>query len=170
VNIINRPDRTFDYQIWYYLAGPMSGLPEYNYPAFEKASIALEEQGIKVKSPHTIDHGQHEFKTTPYSSIHSCVQMVTLIDPDGREYGADCGKPADDPIHSLARGALPYQVYMKAGYRMLLNCGGIVLIQGWTQSRGAMNELFVARSLSYPVYALGPNNEFLLELPTGSEA
>lgn len=167
MNIILKPGHEFDYGLWYYLAGPMTGLPEYNYPAFEKAVIALEEAGIKVKSPHTIDHGQHEFETTPYTSIHSCIRMMTVIGPDGREYGADCGEQPDAPIHSLVLGALPYATYMKAGYRMLLNCNGIILLHGWSQSKGTNHELHVARSLGYPIYTLGQNMEFLMELAEG---
>lgn len=164
MNIINKPGHEFDFSLWYYLAGPMTGHPEYNYPAFEKATTVLEENGVKVKSPHLIDHQQHEFKSTPYSSIHSCVRMMTEIGPDGREYGRDCGEQPDHAIHNLRLGALPYSTYMKAGYRMLLNCSGIILLHGWTQSKGTNHELYVARSLGYPVYTLGAHNEFLMEI------
>ena len=35
-----------------YLSGPMSGLPEYNYPAFRKATANLRKQGFIICSPH----------------------------------------------------------------------------------------------------------------------
>lgn len=35
-----------------YISGPMTGLPEYNYPAFIKAKKMLEEKGYVVLSPH----------------------------------------------------------------------------------------------------------------------
>lgn len=35
-----------------YLSGPMTGLPEYNYPAFAEAATALRSQGHDVYSPH----------------------------------------------------------------------------------------------------------------------
>lgn len=167
MNIILKPGHEFDYGLWYYLAGPMTGLPEYNYPAFEKAVSALEEAGIPVKSPHTIDHRQHEFTNPPGYFSPSCTRMMTFIDADGREYGGDCGERPDHPIHSLALGALPYATYMKAGYRMLLNCDGIILLHGWSQSKGTNHELHVARSLGYPIYTLGQNLEFLMELDEG---
>lgn len=44
----------FDYSPVYYLAGPMSGYEEYNYPAFERTYQALLADGIKVESPHKI--------------------------------------------------------------------------------------------------------------------
>ena len=38
-----------------YLAGPMTGLPDYNYPAFNAAAAALRSQGLHVENP--ADHG-----------------------------------------------------------------------------------------------------------------
>lgn len=41
-----------------YLAGPMSGLPNYNYPAFNRSQFILEAAGYEVINPTSI--GQHE--------------------------------------------------------------------------------------------------------------
>jgi hypothetical protein len=49
-----------------YIAGPMSGLPGYNRPAFEAAQRALRHAGYDVQSPHTIDAGGEERSWTWY--------------------------------------------------------------------------------------------------------
>lgn len=36
----------------YYLSGPMTGYPEYNYPEFERVKKILEKQGYRIESPH----------------------------------------------------------------------------------------------------------------------
>ncbi len=38
-----------------YISGPMSGLPEHNFPAFEAAAKALRARGHEVVSPHEVD-------------------------------------------------------------------------------------------------------------------
>lgn len=40
----------------YYISGPMSGYPEYNFSAFEQAAEWCREQGLVVLSAHEINH------------------------------------------------------------------------------------------------------------------
>lgn len=44
----------FDFELTWYLAGPMSGYPEYNYPVFEDAARVLRMTGVKLVSPHEV--------------------------------------------------------------------------------------------------------------------
>ena len=39
-----------------YIAGPMTGYPQYNYPAFAYVATALRAQNVDVRSPHEIDN------------------------------------------------------------------------------------------------------------------
>jgi hypothetical protein len=51
-----------------YLAGPMSGLPEYNFPAFRDAAARLRALLFDVVSPVELDHGPGE--PGSYSNQH----------------------------------------------------------------------------------------------------
>lgn len=100
----------------WYLAGPMTGLPEFNFPAFEAAKLDLEKIGFDILSPHTIDHGE---------------------------------VPGE-------RGKLPYHVYLRAGFKMLLECRGIIMLPDWTKSRGAVAEFNLAMSLGMDIMQYDP--------------
>lgn len=41
----------FDFKLTYYLAGPMKGYPEHNYPTFQRAAQVLRNTGIDIVSP-----------------------------------------------------------------------------------------------------------------------
>lgn len=43
---------------WCYIAGPMTGIPEYNFPAFMQAQNKLEQEGWGVFNP-----AEHDIKT-----------------------------------------------------------------------------------------------------------
>jgi hypothetical protein len=49
---VNGTEVTDPRQYQHYLAGPMSGYPEYNYPAFSEAVAVLRVNGFIVFSPH----------------------------------------------------------------------------------------------------------------------
>ncbi len=52
-----------------YLSGPMSGLPQYNAPAFEAAAKELRRHGIEVVSPIELDRAEgHSLEKTDLSS------------------------------------------------------------------------------------------------------
>ena len=90
-----------------YLSGPMTGLPEHNYPAFEAAAERLRSQGVQVISPHEI------------------------IPP-----GA---------------GPWTWEAHMRVDLAALLTADVIVMLPGWTTSRGAVLEKTVAEAIGMPV-------------------
>lgn len=46
----------FDHEKKYYLAGPMSGYPGFNYDSFGRACEVLRDNKVLINSPHEIDH------------------------------------------------------------------------------------------------------------------
>lgn len=97
-----------------YISGPMTGIADFNFPAFNAAAAQLRAQGRTVVNP--ADHGVIE----------------------GAEW-------AD---------------YLRADLAQLVQCDAIYLLPGWSKSRGAMLEHYVAAALGLRVeYADGAERE-----------
>ena len=54
ISVVDHKDFRFNQDLDYYLAGPMSGYPQYNYGEFEAACRLLRANKITVHSPHEI--------------------------------------------------------------------------------------------------------------------
>lgn len=68
----------------FYIAGPMSGYPELNFPAFRQAAKHMRAAGIEVISPHEIK-APHGADATPREIWQTCMradlaQLVTCSD------------------------------------------------------------------------------------------
>lgn len=64
-----------------YIAGPMSGLPEFNYPAFAAAAAALRMAGYEVASPHEVDVSDvSEADRTWTLYMRRCIPMLLSCD------------------------------------------------------------------------------------------
>lgn len=94
-----------------YLSGPMTGLPEHNYPAFTDAAAALREAGHDVLNPAETAGGVTHLERSTYLSV-------------------DVG-------------------YVQAAE-------GIVLLPGWTESKGAKLEVVLADSFDKPIFLYDP--------------
>lgn len=72
-----RVRRVADGQRWVYLSGPMTGLPELNFPAFHEAAARLRGQGLTVVNPAEINPGADK-------SWHACMRadIKALCDCD----------------------------------------------------------------------------------------
>ncbi|WP_257605327.1 DUF4406 domain-containing protein [Pseudomonas sp. UMAB-40] len=92
---------TMDREMRVYIAGPMTGIPEYNFPAFNAMAEKLRGAGWHVENP--ADHGH----------------VV------GAEW-------AD---------------YLRYDIGRLATCEVVMLLPGWTSSRGARLEVSIAREL-----------------------
>jgi hypothetical protein len=96
-----------------YVSGPMTGIKDFNYPAFTLACRVLRECGHDVVSPHEVAH-----------------------------------------LDNGVAGSLSWKDYLKGDLAVLLPCAGIVLLPGWSASRGAKLELATALALEMHVYYL----------------
>lgn len=46
-------------KIVWYISGPMTGIEEYNFPAFAKVADYLRERGLEVVSAHEVEHNDN---------------------------------------------------------------------------------------------------------------
>lgn len=102
----------------FYLAGPMSGYPQFNFPAFHEGARALRERGYKIISPAEEDS--------------AAVQAAALKSKDGK-LDAE-GKVAGETWGEI----LARDVRIVAD-----KVDGIIFLPGWRSSRGARLEAFV---------------------------
>jgi nucleoside 2-deoxyribosyltransferase len=91
-----------------YIAGPMSGYPEFNFPMFREAAKHLREEGYEVVSPQEMD------------------EELDGFDGTGEHPNPD------------------HKIYMARDLPRVVECDGIYLLPGWSQSKGALAELFTA--------------------------
>ena len=104
-----------------YLSGPMTGLPEYNYPAFHKAARALRRAGYRVVNPAELH---------PHSRLRRWLAAMKAR------------------LNLAPSPQFPtWGEYMRAALVGLLGCEAIVLLPGWEHSRGARCEVSLAAEL-----------------------
>lgn len=106
-----------------YIAGPMRGIPYYNFPAFDAAELKLTMEGWRVISPAAMDrdHG-FDAMALPADSDWSKV-------PDGFDFLA-C---VDRDLEALRR------------------CHAVYMLPGWEGSKGALAEKAVAEWLGLEI-------------------
>ncbi|MGZ0151849.1 DUF4406 domain-containing protein [Kribbella sp. WER1] len=63
-----------------YLSGPMTGLPEFNFPVFDAAAYALRQIGFLVVSPHELDAGMDLDNFDLQAALERDVQAVADTD------------------------------------------------------------------------------------------
>lgn len=95
-----------------YLAGPMSGLPDHNFPAFNQEAARLRALGYEVVNPAELNLDV-DLVRSPEAVWLACMRK---------------------DIHEL------------------VECDGIALMSGWSQSRGAKLEQQIAEGLGLQVF------------------
>lgn len=108
----------------YYVAGPMRGYPQFNFPAFHEAAAMLRARGHEVFSPAERDIERHNGVD------------VSANNPDGCEH-----KAAADHGFSL-RDALHDDMVFIAKH-----ADALYMLKGWEKSSGAIAEHALAKAL-----------------------
>jgi hypothetical protein len=113
-----------------YLAGPMRGIADFNFPAFFKAAEVLRAQGYKVFSPaekDIEDHGDAVYKNNPTGDVALAASRTSF------------------DIRAAIWADLEYIVW---------EADAIALLPGWEKSKGVMAELATAKFLDLEVIEL----------------
>lgn len=130
-----------------YLAGPMQGLPQFNFPMFNRVAAQLRADGHQVFNPAERDIERHG--------------------------GVDISKGNDSGDVKLAAKDHAFSLREALADDTAFICNeadGIVMLPGWEHSNGAMAEWTLARALSksYPfkfAYVQIGAQELDLEIP-----
>ena len=110
-----------------YLAGPMTGIPQFNFPAFDRWAGLLREKGYEVLSPHEADPGE--------------VQEIA--------WASVAGDPAELPESD---GLLPASIRNLEG---VAQCDGIALLPGWEKSLGSRFEVAAGERFGLEIGSAG---------------
>ncbi len=127
-----------------YVAGPMTYIPHFNFPAFDAKAADLREAGYDVVSPAELDDPEDRARA--------------MASPDGAPMHYTYGKTHAD--------------FLARDLKIIADqIDGIVVLPGWSKSTGARIETFVGFAYGKPVYrftkSTGLVNVGLLELARG---
>ncbi len=108
-----------------YVAGPMSNIPQHNFPAFDTAAELLRDRGVDVVSPAELD------------------------DPEIRE---EAMRSLDGSM--VGRGET-WGDFLCRDLKIVIDSVDMVyVLPGWSKSRGARLETFAAYVCGHPIYYL----------------
>lgn len=111
-----------------YLAGPMTGIPHFNYPAFNAAAAHLRSQGHYVFNPAEID-------------------VLT--------YGKDISNAEGCAVKAASEHGFDRRAALKTDLAWICdNAEAIALLPGWEKSSGANAERALANALGLKIIEL----------------
>ena len=107
-----------------YVAGPMTYIPQFNFPAFDEAADALRAGGYEVVSPAELDDPEDRARA--------------MASPDGAPMHYTYGKTHAD--------------FLARDLKIIADrIDGIVVLPGWEKSTGARIETFVGFAYGKPI-------------------
>lgn len=114
-----------------YLAGPMRGIPEFNFPAFMAAAARLRADGHEVFNP---------------------------AEKDNEKYGTDISKGNHEGREDVAASQHGFSLREALAADLAWICAeadAIALLPGWFQSKGAKAEFYTAEALGIRTFEVG---------------
>ena len=116
----------------YYLAGPMSGRPQFNYPLFDSVSWALRNLGYDITSPAEMD--VEEVRAAAMANMTGV--MPTTNEISGETWGDFLSRDVKLIADTL---------------------DAIILLPEWETSKGARLEAFVSVTVENPAWTVDPS-------------
>lgn len=114
-----------------YLGGPMSGIPQFNFPAFFAAAKHLREQGWEIISPAELDDAEDK--------------GAALLSPDGN--------PVERVANQLMSNNKTWGDFLSRDVKIIADeVQALVLLPGWAESRGALLESTVGLLCKHDFY------------------
>ncbi len=110
-----------------YLAGPMTGKPQFNYPLFDRVAAALRAEGYEIFSPAEMDN--------PEVRAEAMANMTGIMPETNKISGETWGDFLARDVKLIAD-----------------ELDGIILLPEWDTSQGARLEAFVSINCGYPAY------------------
>jgi hypothetical protein len=109
-----------------YLAGPMTSIPQFNFPEFDRWAKDLRSAGFDVISPHESDDED--------------VQAAAWRSKSGNMLDLPPSKEGSDRKLTMLKNTTD-----------ILSCEGMALLPGWNRSPGSIHEIAIATRLQIPV-------------------
>ena len=115
-----------------YLSGPMTGIPDHNFAAFENAAYKLRGEGHFVINPAELSvmFGTSEEIAESFDKYYGALKNC------GNDFFERC-RPAECFMKQTAIA----RSVMDADLAAVRSCDAIYLLRGWESSRGAKKEL-----------------------------
>jgi hypothetical protein len=119
-----------DIQMKIYLAGPMRGIPEFNFPAFRAAAAKLRQEGHEVFNPAERDTERHGTDISKGNTTGSVDEAI-------KKHGFSLRVALGEDLDWICEHA-----------------DGIALLPGWEKSSGANAEWATAKALDLKIMYL----------------
>jgi len=115
-----------------YVAGPMRGISEFNFPAFHAATAKLRAAGYHVFNPAERDIETHGIDISKGNAA-GCEELAA------KEHGFNLREALRDDLEFIC-----------------LYADAVALLPGWKNSKGAVAEYRIAVALGLTIIQLGP--------------